>query len=330
MWWDVILDALYDTLKLFPFLLLLYILIELMEHNTRVGKPFRALSGKAAPLVGAATGLVPLCGFSVMAAKLYEHRHITLGTLLAVFVATSDEAFIVLLLSENMGWAEKGISLAAMIGIKFALGVAVGYLFDFLLRKHPLAPMPVHHEHEHEQEHEHEHEPEPEPEPEHEHEHEDHEHGDCACDELSVCEHKKESTLRLYLLSPLVHALEVAAFVLLVNLVFGFLFWGLGEENVVAFLQADGVYWVQPLVCALVGLVPNCASSVILAETYAMGGIAFGSCLGGLVAGAGLGYFVLLRRLRASARAVLIMLGMAAFGAAVGYAVNAVALVLPL
>lgn len=317
MWWEVIVDALFDTLKLFPFLLLLYILIELMEHNTRVGKPFKALSGKAAPLVGATTGLVPMCGFSVMAAKLYEHRHVTLGALLAVFISTSDEAFIVLLLS-GMDWADKGISIAALAGIKLVLGIAVGYLVDLVIsRRKSLAPMP---EHLHEEHEEHDHE-------EHDHEHgEDHEHGDCACDELSVCEHKKEGTLRLYLLSPLLHALQVAAFVLLVNLLFGYLFWGVGEDNVAHFLMADGVYWVQPLVCAFIGLIPNCASSVVLAQVYAVGGIAFGSCVAGLVVNAGLAYLVLFRRRENIKRAALITAFMVALGILAGYAVNAIAL----
>ena len=78
---DVVLDALLDTLKMLPFLFVLYVLIELLEHRTRVGAPSRALSGKAAPLIGGATGLIPLCGFSVMAGKLFERGLITLGTL---------------------------------------------------------------------------------------------------------------------------------------------------------------------------------------------------------------------------------------------------------
>ena len=108
--WDAVLDAVLDTLKLFPFLLLLYILIELMEHNTKVGRANAALSGRWAPLLGGATGLVPMCGFSVMAAKLYEKRYVTLGTLLAVFIATSDEAFLVMLVSD-MSWANMAASI---------------------------------------------------------------------------------------------------------------------------------------------------------------------------------------------------------------------------
>ena len=96
---DVLLDALLDTLKLFPWLLLIYIIIELIEHKTNLTGPNNRLSGKLGPLIGSATGLIPQCGFSVMAAKLFEQKYITVGTLLAIFLSTSDEAFIILLSS---------------------------------------------------------------------------------------------------------------------------------------------------------------------------------------------------------------------------------------
>ncbi len=338
MWYDVILDALLDTLKLFPFLLLLYILIELMEHKTRMGHPSRLLSGKAAPLIGAATGLVPMCGFSVMAAKLYAHRHLTLGTLVAVFVATSDEGLLVLLLS-NAAWDLKLWSLLALLLSKFALGVGAGYLLDAFTAKKPL-PIPEHHVHDdgkehthvhvHEEEHDHVCEPHAEDEKhahhvweEGEHAHED---GSCECAELSVCEHKHESTFSLFFLSPLLHALEVAGFVLLVNLLFGFIFFGIGggnadagAEKIGAFMSGAG-YWFQPLLCSAVGLIPNCASSVVLADVYALGGIGFGGLLGGLVANAGLGYLALFRGRESVKNAFLILIGMFLFGVAVGYA----------
>ena len=320
-WWGVIVDALLDTLKLLPFLLLLYILIELIEHNTKVGRA-GVLLGRAAPLVGSAVGLLPMCGFSVMAAKLYEHRHVTLGTLLAVFIATSDEAFLVMLLSGDIGWGQKAVSVLAMCGIKLFLGVAVGYLADvFGRRRRALVPLaegvgqPHAHEHGHAEE---------------DAECGGHTEAGAHGETYTVCEHKHglKSNLRVYLLSPLLHALKVAAFVLLVNLAFGFLFEGLGEENVVDFLQGSG-YWYQPLLCAALGFVPNCASSVILAEVYCMGGISFGSCLAGLIVNAGLGYLVLFKNVRAWKRTLAIALGMIALGIAVGYAVNAIALVAP-
>lgn len=309
MWWEVILDALKDTAILFPFLFFMYILIELLEHNTGAGKPHRALTGKCAPLIGSATGLIPMCGFSVMAAKLYRNRHITLGTLLAVFIATSDEALLVLITTPVLMPLDKVYSVLGLVGVKFVLGFAAGYLVDLLLTKHrAVQPLPAPCEHGEIPEDEHEHE--------HDHEHE-HEHYD-------ACKHARKSKVNVYCISPLLHALQVAAFVLLVNLAFGYLFFALGEENVVAFLRAGK--WVQPLVCSLIGLVPNCASSVVLAETFAVGGIEFGSCLAGLVTNAGLGLLALFRGKKEVKNAALIALFLYLFGVAAGYAVNAVAL----
>ena len=334
--WDVILDAVLDTLKLFPFLLLLYILIELMEHNTRLGRANRALSGRWAPLLGGATGLIPMCGFSVMAAKLYEKRYVTLGTLLAVFIATSDEAFLVMIVSE-MSWLDKLVSILSMCGIKLALGAGIGYAVDLIGRRRgaQLVPMPA--EHTEAEEHvcdgthmyeetgghvcggAHMHE-----------EAEGHTHGHGGEEEFTACEHKhgKRGNLSLYLVSPLLHSLKVAAFVLLVNLLFGFLFYFVGEERVIDFLQGSG-YWYQPLICALLGFVPNCASSVIIAEVYAMGGIAFGSCLAGLIVNTGLGYLILFKNVSKWKRTLCICAFMIALSIAIGYAVNAVSLALP-
>ena len=326
MWWEVITEALLDTLKLFPFLFVLYILIEVMEHNTRIGKPGGKLTGKAAPLIGTATGLLPMCGFSVMAAKLYEHRHLTLGTLLAVFISTSDEAFFVLLVSQ-LPWLEKLYAFLATCGVKIILGAAVGYFVDFLAKKRAPAVLPL----------------APTEEHEHEHMHEDEDHGEegghCGEEhmhegEYSVCEHKHghESKVMLYLVSPLLHALKIAAFILAFNLIIGFFFFGIGggnaeagEESVIAALQGAG-YWYQPLVSCLIALVPNCVSSVALTEAFAMGGIAFGGFLGGLVTNAGLGYLVLFRNVKKWKRTLLIVCFMLLLGIAVGYAGNAIML----
>ena len=334
---DVILDSLLDTLKMFPFLFVLYVLIELLEHRTRVGSPSRALTGRAAPLIGGATGLIPLCGFSVMAAKLFERGLITLGTLLAVFISTNDEALLVLALSE-LSWQQRLLSIGLLCLIKLVLAAAAGYLADFFLRRRAPtpAPLPVPAGHEHtpepaEHAHapaDHTHEP-ADPTHEHAHEHEPahahahahaHEH-----EEFHVCEHKHEGALTLYLLSPLVHALQVAAAILAVNFAFGTLFFLVGEENVVGFLEGAG-YWFQPLVSVLIGMVPNCASSVVLAETYAVGGLTFASCLAGLITNTGLGILILFKNTAAWKRNLAVFAVLALLGIAVGYAGNALTL----
>lgn len=316
---DVVLDAVLDTLKMLPFLFVLYVLIELLEHRTRVGALSRALSGRAAPLLGGASGLIPLCGFSVMAGKLFERGLITLGTLLAVFISTNDEALLVLALS-SLSWQRKLLSIGILCLSKLVLAVAVGYLADLLFRgkAQPLAPLPEEHDHEHDHGHDHGHGHEHD----HEHEHHEHDHGQ---EEFHVCEHKHEGALTLYCLSPLLHALQVAAVILVVNFAFGTLFYLVGEERVVGFLEGAG-YWFQPLVSVLLGMVPNCASSVVLAETYAMGGLTLASCLAGLVTNTGLGLLVLFRNTGAWKRNLLIFGVLALLGIVVGYAGNALAL----
>ena len=283
----VILHALLDTLKLFPFLLLAYILIELLEQKTDLSKPHGGLSGKLGPLVGSATGIIPQCGFSVMAAKLYEHRHVTLGTLLAVFIATSDEAFIIMLTS-----GEGAIYIMPMIVVKVLVGTAVGYLVDVIARKEAIPVVSCEHAHA--------------------------EYHSCGR------EHHGKSAWKVYFFSPLLHSLQVAAFILIVNFAFETLFFLVGEESVMAFLQSG--YWFQPLISALIGLIPNCASSVVLTETYLLGGISFGSCLAGLCTNAGLGLFVLFKNVKQWKRNLLLVILMYAVGIAVGYAVNALAL----
>jgi hypothetical protein len=127
--WHVIEHALLDTLALCPWLLLVYIVIELLENKTDLSSSSR-LSGRLGPLVGAATGIIPQCGFSVMAAKLYEQKFITIGTLFAIFFSTSDEALILIATSG----AEGAAYLLPLIAVKVLAGIAVGYGVDLVLR----------------------------------------------------------------------------------------------------------------------------------------------------------------------------------------------------
>ena len=126
--WHLFLHALKDTLPLLPWILLMYILIELLENKTNL-KNSNRLGGKLGPLLGAATGLIPQCGFSVMAAKLFEQKYITIGTLFAIFFATSDEAFIIMLSSgEGAAWV------LPMLAAKIFISLAVGYAVDGTLK----------------------------------------------------------------------------------------------------------------------------------------------------------------------------------------------------
>ncbi len=126
---EVVLDALIDTVKIIPFLFLTYLLMELIEHkaSTRTVALLEK-SGKAGPAIGGALGVLPQCAFSAVAANLYTGRVITLGTLIAVFLSTSDE-MLPIMISSGASWK----SVAIILGYKLAVGIIVGFTIDIVL-----------------------------------------------------------------------------------------------------------------------------------------------------------------------------------------------------
>ena len=287
--WDVLLDAFLDTVKLSWILLVFYILIELVEQKIAVKMNSKLKSGYAVA-VGAGFGIVPQCGFSVLAADLYSRRQITLGALLAVFIATSDEALPILFshIYEQGVW----LKLLALILSKLVLALIVGYAIDSFARlalKNQLSKQATNiekiSEHTHEEEHVHE---------DRDHAH-DHSHDNDEDEEVDIhkgcCGHHiddgKESNVKKYLVHPLLHTLKILAYILVINIVMGVIVYYVGEERLADFMSKSGV--LQPILVTLVGLIPNCASSVIITELFLSGAISFGSCLGGLIVNAGLG-----------------------------------------
>ena len=281
---DIILDALLDTVKVFPFLLVIYILIEFLENRTSFARNKQILQGKLAPLIGSATGLVPQCGFSVMAAKLYDKGLIRTGTLLAVFLATSDEAFIILLSS-----GAAAATIMPIVVIKLMVGVGIGYLVNFLLSGEKLAEIPQ-------------------------------------AEEIHAysCgrEHDDKSDLNVFLWEPLIHSLKIAFYLLIVNLIFGFIIDAVGTEKIAESL-IGGAYF-QPFITAVIGLIPNCASSVIITETYIYNGITFGSCVAGLCCNAGVGLVVLFKNTKKIKRNILFVLALYGISAVTGLVINSI------
>ncbi len=296
--WDVLLDAFLDTLKLSWILLIFYILIELVEQKIAV-KMNSKLKSKYSVAVGSAFGIVPQCGFSVLASDLYSRRQITLGALLAVFIATSDEALPILLSNIN----EQGVwlKLLALILSKVVLALIVGYAVDIIAKLASKRSNKQDHSHE-----EHSHEDHAHDEHDHAHEHiheevlEEHIHHDHIQDEQSdeevdihkgCCGHHiddgKESNVKKYLVHPLLHTLKILAYILIINIIMGIIVHFVGEDRLADFMSKSGV--LQPILVTLVGLIPNCASSVIITQLFLDGTITFGSCLGGLIVNAGLG-----------------------------------------
>lgn len=244
-----------DSVKMLPFLYLAYLLIEWLErhHGARIEQAL-AGGGRWGFVPGAALGCVPQCGFSAVASNLYASRVITPGTLLAVFIATSDEA-IPLMAAEPSQWG----SLAVLIVCKAVFGMVGGALLDVPLRR--VLPASL--------------------------------YGGYAghADEVD-CHEKHEEHSGIWL-AALRHTVEIFLFILLFSLLIGLAFEWVGEDTITAALAGMGV--LQPMLTALVGLVPNCAASVLLARLYMEGAITFGSLFAGLTAGAGVGLAVLWR-----------------------------------
>lgn len=248
---EIILDVLYDTLidgiRILPFLFLAYLIMECLEHWT--GGKMQAVvrkSGKAGPAIGGVLGIFPQCGFSAAAANLYAGRIITMGTLIAVFLSTSDE-MLPIMISENVA--------AAMIGklllIKVLFAVAAGFLVDALFRKKE------------------------EPQIEH------------------LCERQHCHCERGIWRSAFSHTWRIFLYIIVVSLILNFAIALVGEETLAAVVLNKPVLGL--FAAALVGMIPNCASSVVLTQLYLSGVLAAGALTAGLLSGSGVGFLVLLR-----------------------------------
>lgn len=298
-YWEVFCEAILDSLKVLPILLVVYFLIELIEYKWAVKlRNNRFLRGKASPVIAALFGSVPQCGFSVVAADLFAQGIIPIGALLAVFVSTSDEA-LPLLLAHPCNW----LSIIVLIVAKIVIAIAVGYLANavylLLVHRHTVTPV-VKEKHE-------------------ETEHDEHEH---EAQTLSVhhdgCCHHSLDEKHFNWKHPLLHSLKIWIFIFAVSLLFGFVtdIW-VGEDRLAMFLGSSA--WLQPLLAVVVGLIPNCAASVVLTEFYLMGGLQFGALLGGLCVNAGLGVIFLLRQKHLWREKIFVIIWLISISLLVGY-----------
>jgi len=279
-YWHVTLEALKHTAIVLPLLFIVYYLIELFEYKFAVKiQNNKMLKGKASPVIGAVVGCVPQCGFSVVSTDLFSKKVISVGALIAVYIATSDEAIPLMFANpKSIPW------MLLLIAVKIVVGIGVGYLAMLLYKV-------IFKNKKEEKEHNHKHHEE---EKEHNHEHNESEitvHGGC-------CKHSVESKSFDWL-HPLLHCLKIGLFILVINILFGFIthIW-VGEENLANFL--NNTLWMQPLLAVIIGLIPNCASSVVLTELFltglsGVGGLSFGALVAGLCVNAGLGLIMLLR-----------------------------------
>lgn len=249
-------DAFIDSIRLVPVLLIMFFLIELSENyfSSKI-KNLSNYSRNLGPTIGALLAAVPQCGFSVVAAALYVKKYITKGTLLAVFISTSDEAIPVLLANPD-----KAKVVLPIIFIKVLLGIITGYLVDFVFKSDLVEskePIEV---------------------------------------EEGCCRHEIPSkTKKELILHPLKHTLNIFLFIFGVTLVLNYLLMQLGgADNLGRYLLNNNIF--QPILAGFVGLIPNCAISVLITLLYVNNTISFGSTIAGLSSGAGLGLLVLLRK----------------------------------
>ena len=278
--WDILKETVVDSIKMLPFLFAAYLLIELLEHKAS-DKLQRALSksGNYGIVAGAVLGCLPQCGFSVAAANFYAGRVITLGTLMAVFLATSDEALPILLSAPG----KAGVILELLL-IKVIVAVIAGFLIDLVLKaRHAEENEPEIHDHNLLCEH-------------------------CGCEKGGLL----KSAVR--------HTLSIFLFILLVSLVLNALMECVGHDILSKILLTDSVF--QPLLAGLIGLIPNCASSVMLVELYLAGSLSFGSVVAGLCTGAGIGLAVLFRTHKGLKKNLGILLLLYGIGSAAGMLVS--------
>lgn len=246
-------EALLDGAKLLPFLFITYLVMEYMEHKTsqKTGLILQK-SGRWGFVFGGVFGVVPQCGFSAAASNLYAGRIITLGTLLAVFLSTSDE-MLPILISEQAPLPV----IVKILTLKAAIGIVAGALVDLWIRKRKgnqkeeLRIEQIC----------------------------DHQH--CRCGEGNI------------LKSALKHMLQIFLFILLVSFLLNLIIEWIGDAALVSVLSSKPV--LGPMLAGVVGLIPNCASSIVLTQLYLEGVLGAGSMTAGLLSGTGVGLLVLFK-----------------------------------
>lgn len=248
---DILLEALIDSVKLVPFFLITYLLMEFIEHKTKdKTKETVKKSGKYGPFIGSLLGIFPQCGFSVSATNLYAARVITLGTLIAVYLSTSDE-MLPIFLSESVPIT----TILSILGIKLVVGIIAGFIIDFVIR--------LRYKNEEEEK------------------------------IVDLCEKEHCHCEHGIVKSAFKHTLNIFIFILLVTIVINLAIYVIGEEAISGFLRNQPI--LGPVIAGIIGLIPNCASSVILTQLYLENVISVATMISGLLVGAGVGLAVLFK-----------------------------------
>lgn len=245
-------DTLIDAVKLIPFLLIAYLIMEYIEHKT-TNKTREVIkkSGRFGPFIGSILGAFPQCGFSVTATNLYAGRVITIGTLFAVYLSTSDE-MLPILLSEGVS----GTLILKILGIKILIGMIFGVIIDLVLNK-----FYKNKKEENKIE--------------------------------SICEHDHCHCENGIWKSAIKHTISIFIFIIIISLLLNIIIEIIGEDTL-AGLVSDNLI-LSSFISGLIGLIPNCASSVILTQLYLSNVLSLGAMIGGLLVNAGVGLIILFK-----------------------------------
>lgn len=271
---DVFLDSLFDSLKIFALAFAIYVILSFFENKVI---KFLESKKKIAPLLGSLCGVIPQCGISVVASDLYVKHHLTMGTLVAVFIACSDEALPILFSNFTGTW----YMVFPLIGIKIIGGFIFGYIVDAIFYKRRKEVV---------------------------------EHAKMCEGETIVakgcCGHELEgdrenNPWHAHLWHPLIHSIKIFTYSFIIIFSFGLIMYYF-EDSMTNFLLSN--YYFSPLYSILIGLVPNCASSVLLSDLYISGALPFGALISGLSVNAGLGTLYLFRN-KSSIKNGLIIFG---------------------
>ena len=253
---DIITETLIDSIKILPFLFLSYLLIEYIEHKSshKLEKALSA-SGKYSKVVGSILGIIPQCGFSAVAANLFSSRVITIGTLVAVFLATSDEAIPILLT-----YPEKSKDLIMILVIKFIIAVVAGTIIDAILNLKKNKEAKFDND-------------------------EMHTHMHDICKDCDGDHGLLKSSIK--------HTLSIFLFLVVITFIINIAVELIGDENFSKIILSGSI--LQPFVASIIGLIPNCAASVLLSKLYVDGALSLGSIIAGLSTGAGVGGIILFK-----------------------------------
>lgn len=244
---DVIVDTLLDGIKLIPFLFIAFLILELLEHKlSGKNKKIIEKSGKFGPIIGSMLGAFPQCGFSVAATNFYATRIITLGTLISIYLSTSDE-MLPLLISEGVDIK----LIIKVLGIKILIGMLSGFIIDLIFRKK---------------------------EKNHIHDFCEEEHCNC-----------KNGVL----ISTIKHTLNITLFIIIISFILNTIIYYVGEDTLGNLIFRKKV--LGPILSSLIGLIPNCASSVVITQLYLENVISFGAMMSGLLTGSGVAILVLFK-----------------------------------